>query len=137
LPRFIEAARTGRPLRVYGDGRQTRCFCYVSDTVEALVRLQRRPPEQGEVFNVGNDEEITIRQLARLVIETLNSSSPIEFVPYEKAYAPGFEDMRRRVPDTSRIRGLTGWEPTRTIDDIVCDVIEHERTVIESEVPAQ
>lgn len=119
LPRFIEAARTGQPLRVYGDGRQTRCFCYVSDTVETLVRLQRHPSPQGEVFNVGSTEEITIRQLAHLVTQTLHSPSPIEYVPYEKAYAPGFEDMRRRRPVLDKLEKHIGYRPNTPLKRII------------------
>jgi len=98
LPRFVAAARGGQPLKVYGDGRQTRCFCYVGDTVEALVRLQHCPEAQGGIFNVGSTEEVSIHSLAQLVVRTLRSKSPIEFVSYDEAYAPGFEDMRRRKP---------------------------------------
>ena len=103
LPRFIAAAQSGEPLRVYGDGRQTRCFCHVQDTVEALVRLQDCPAARGEVFNVGGTEEISILDLARQVVETLNSKSAIELVSYNAAYAPGFEDMRRRKPVVDKL----------------------------------
>src|SRR5262249_49491600 len=96
LPRFIAAARAHQPLRVYGDGEQTRCFCYVNDTVEALVRLQNCASARGQVFNVGSTEEISIRELASLVIKILGSKSTVELVPYNQAYAPGFDDMRRR-----------------------------------------
>ncbi len=111
LPRFIEAARSDRPLKVYGDGRQTRCFCYVGDTVEALVRLQHCPGARGEVFNVGSAEEISIRQLAELVVQTVNSSSPIEHIPYDEAYAPGFEDMLRRRPVIDKLKSKTAFWP--------------------------
>lgn len=111
LPRFIEAARAGRALRVFGDGTQTRCFCYVGDAVEAMLRLMREPAARGEVFNVGGAEEVSIEALARLVVETLNSSSPIERVPYETAYAPGFEDMRRRRPNVEKLARVTGFRP--------------------------
>jgi UDP-glucose 4-epimerase len=115
LPRFIAAAKAGQPLRVYGDGRQTRCFCYVADTVEALVRLQRCPDARGEVFNVGSSEEVSIRGLAELVVETLNSRSGIEYVPYDKAYAPGFEDMLRRKPVIKKLESATGFRPETTL----------------------
>ena len=115
LPRFIAAAKAGQPLRVYGDGRQTRCFCYVADTVEALVRLQRCPGARGEVFNVGSSEEVSIRCLAELVVETLNSRSGIEYVPYDKAYAPGFEDMLRRKPVIKKLESATGFRPETTL----------------------
>ena len=119
LPRFLEAARRGEPLRVYGDGRQTRCFCYVFDTVEALTRLQNCPAARGRVFNVGSDEEVAIRRLAELVIEISQSRSPIEMVPYETAYAPGFEDMRRRKPVLDRLAACTGFRPATALRDIV------------------
>ncbi len=120
LPRFIAAARLGQPLTVFGDGRQTRCFCYVADTIEALVRLQNCPAARGEIFNVGGTEEVSIATLARLVIETLGSKSPIQFVPYAEAYAPGFDDMRRRKPVTDKLARLVNFRPAtplrRTIE---------------------
>src|SRR5258708_33287169 len=103
LPRFIAAARSGQPLKVYGDGRQTRCFCYALDTVEALVSLQSCASARGQVFNIGSTEAIRIGELAALVIEVLDSKSQIEFVPYAKAYAPGFEDMLRRKPSVEKL----------------------------------
>jgi len=112
LPRFIEAARAGKPLRVFGDGSQTRCFCYVADAVEALVRLQNCAAARGEIFNVGGTEEISILELARMVIQTLRSESAIELVPYEKAYGPDFEDMQRRRPDIGKLRQRTGSATT-------------------------
>ncbi len=115
LPRFIAAARSGQSLKVYGDGRQTRCFCYVGDTVEALVRLLHCPNARGEVFNVGSAEEISIRQLAELIVQTLNSTSTIESVPYDEAYAPGFEDMRRRRPVLDKLKSRTGFLPGTTL----------------------
>src|SRR6185437_16313123 len=96
LPRFIAAARSGEALKVHDDGRQTRCFCYVLDTVEALVRLQNCDAARGEVFNIGGAEEISILDLAKQVVEIVGSKSPLEFIPYNEAYAAGFEDMRRR-----------------------------------------
>jgi UDP-glucose 4-epimerase len=119
LPRFIAAARAGRPLRVYGDGAQTRCFCYVADTVEALARLMRCPAARGEVFNVGSTEEVSILELARRVIAALGSSSPIERVPYDAAYAPGFEDMRRRRPAVDKLERFTGFRPATPLDEII------------------
>jgi UDP-glucose 4-epimerase len=111
LPRFLAAAKAGDPLRVFGDGLQTRCFCYVADTVEALVRLQNSTSARGQVCNVGGAEEVTIRELAELVIRTLGSSSTILHVPYHEAYAPGFDDMRRRKPNLEKLIRLTGFEP--------------------------
>ena len=101
LPRFIEAAKAGKPLRVFGDGLQRRCFCYVGDAVEALVRLQNCPAARGEIFNVGGREEISILALAEMVISVVGSKSPIERIPYEKVYGAGFEDMQRRKPHAS------------------------------------
>ena len=119
LPRFIAAARSGQPLRVYGDGRQTRCFCYVLDTVEALVRLQGCVAARGQVFNVGSTEEISIRDLARKVIESLRSESAIELVPYSQAYEPGFDDMRRRKPVVEKLDGTVGFRPRTGLQTII------------------
>ena len=119
LPRFIAAARRGEPLRVHGDGRQTRCFCHVSDTVEALVRLESSPAARGEVFNVGGTEEISIMDLARLVVETLGSKSAIELVPYADAYAPGFEDMRRRKPVVDKLFATVQFRPSTPLRRII------------------
>ena len=119
LPRFLQAARQGGPLRVFGDGRQTRCFCYVLDTVEALVRLQNCPAARGQVFNVGSSEEVSIRQLAELVIEILRSPSAIELVPYARAYALGFEDMLRRKPVLDKLAAFTGFRPATPLREIV------------------
>lgn len=119
LPRFIEAARQGKALRVFGDGRQTRCFCDVQDTVEALTRLQNCATARNEVFNVGGTEEISILQLAELVIELMQSSSTVELVPYEKAYAEGFEDMLRRKPVVDKLERHTGFRPATALREIV------------------
>jgi UDP-glucose 4-epimerase len=119
LPRFIEAARNNAPLKVYGDGRQTRCFCWVLDTVEALVRLQRCAQARGQVFNVGSTEEISILQLARRVIRLLGSQSRVERVPYARAYAPGFEDLRRRRPRIAKLVRYTGFRPRTPLDEII------------------
>ncbi|HVV72112.1 MAG TPA: NAD-dependent epimerase/dehydratase family protein, partial [Verrucomicrobiae bacterium] len=119
LPRFIAAARAGKPLQVYGDGQQTRCFCYVRDTVEALVRLQNTAPARGQIFNVGGSEEISMHSLAELVVDLLKSKSTIELVPYGKAYAPGFEDMRRRKPVVEKIAAVTGFRPSTPLREII------------------
>lgn len=119
LPRFIAAARAGRPLRVFGDGEQTRCFCYVLDTIEALVRLLNCEAARGEVFNVGGTEEISIGGLARLVIEILGSNSRLDFIPYGKAYAPGFDDMRRRKPLVDKLAARTGFRPGTPLRQII------------------
>ena len=119
LPRFIAAARSGQPLRVYGDGRQTRCFCYVRDTVEAMVRLQGCPAARGQVFNVGGTEEINMRDLAGKVIEILGSKSAIEYVPYSQAYEPGFDDMRRRKPVVEKLAAAVGFRPRTGLQTII------------------
>jgi UDP-glucose 4-epimerase len=119
LPRFIAAAKSGQPLKVHDDGRQTRCFCYVLDTVEALVRLQNNPAARGEVFNVGATEEISIVDLARRVVEVLASGSSIEFLPYQEAFAPGFEDMRRRKPVVEKLFKTTGFRPATPLRQII------------------
>lgn len=119
LPRFIAAAKSGESLRVFGDGQQSRCFCYVLDTVEALVRLQNSPAARGEIFNIGGTEEVTILQLAQRVVETLGSKSRVEFVPYAEAYAPGFDDMRRRKPVVEKLKRATGFSPQTSLDQII------------------
>jgi len=119
LPNFVKAALDGKPISVYGDGRQSRCFCDVRDTVEALTRLIDTPLSVGEVVNVGNTEEISIEALARLVKERIRSSSPIEFIPYDQAYEPGFEDMMRRVPSVDKLQVLTGFRPQIPLNEII------------------
>ena len=111
LPRFIEAALAGQPLKVFGDGGQTRCFCLVDDVVEAMTRLQHCPSARNEIFNIGGTEELTIRELAERVVKTLHSKSKIEFVPYEKAYARGIDDMRHRKPRVTKLRRFIGFRP--------------------------
>lgn len=122
MPRFVGAALAGKTLRVYGDGSQTRCFCHVQDVVRAIIALAEEPTANGRVFNIGSTEPISILDLARRVIALTDSASDIVFVPYDQAYAEGFEDMARRVPDTTRIREAIGWVPQSTIDDIILDV---------------
>lgn len=119
LPRFIAAAQSGRPLRVFGDGRQTRCFCWVGDTVEALVRLQACEAARGQVFNVGSREEISIGALAQLVIATLGSRSHITRVPYEQACGPDFEDMRRRKPVLTKLTRTVRVCPRTPLREII------------------
>ena len=119
LPRFIQAARRGQALRVYGDGRQTRCFCAVQDTVEALVRLQNCPAARGEIFNVGSTEEVSIARLAEMVITHLRSPSAIEFIPYDKACAPGFQDMLRRKPVVAKLARYVGFRPATPLSEII------------------
>lgn len=119
LPRFIHAARQGVPIQVYGDGRQSRTFCYVADTVEALIRLMGAETARGQVVNIGGIEEIQIRDLARRVRSVLGSNSPIELVPYERVFDAGFEDMRRRRPNVDKLERLTGYRPGTGIDEII------------------
>lgn len=119
LPRFIAAALQGETIRVHGDGSQTRCFCFVTDAVEALVRLQRAPAAAGAVVNVGGTEEISILDLARRVVAITGSASAIECIPYEAAFAPGFEDMLRRKPVIERLFQFTGFRPGIHLDEII------------------
>ena len=122
MPRFVSAALAGKPLHVYGDGTQTRCFCHVRDAVRAIIALCDEPQSVGRVINVGTTTEISIMDLARQVIALTGSSADIVLVPYEEAYPNGFEDMQRRVPDTTRIQTMTGWMPERSLDDIILDI---------------
>lgn len=130
LPNFVGQALRGDPITVYGDGTQSRCFQHVDDLVEGIIRLGEHPDAVGQPFNLGGPEEITIEGLARRIIEMSGSTSKVERVPYSKAYAVGFDDMRRRVPDTSRARSLVGWETTYSLDEIISSVIEHKRAVL-------
>jgi len=125
IPTFVKQALSGRPLTVYGDGSQTRCFGYVKDVVGALVALMDAEESVGEVFNIGSSEEVSIMELARRVKELTGSKSEIVTVPYDEAYEEGFEDMPRRVPDTSKVAALVGFKPTVTLDDILKSVIEY------------
>jgi UDP-glucose 4-epimerase len=119
LPNFVKSALDNAPIQVYGDGKQSRCFCDVRDTVESLLRLIDTPKSIGEVVNIGNTEEVTIGGLAQLVKQRTNSRSAIEFIPYDKAYEPGFEDMMRRVPCVDKLEGLTGFRPRTTLNEII------------------
>ena len=127
LPRFAEAAAKNEPLVVHGDGKQTRCFCHVSDVVDALVALTNTPGAAGQVFNLGGDQEISINDLAARVIRLAGSGSRVEHVSIEQAYGHRFEDMPRRVPDLSKVRGAIGFRPNHGLDDIVRSVISHVR----------
>lgn len=127
LPRFVQQALAGEPLTVHGDGRQTRCFCHVADVIEAILGLLDEPRAEGDVFNVGSMEEVTILDVAERIIDHTGSSSTIEFVPYEKAYEYGYEDMRRRIPDISKIKGITGWEPRLNLDVIVSELVDEAK----------
>lgn len=126
IPRFVSQAVSGEEVTVYGDGDQRRCFCHVSDTVRAFLGLLDDKASPGQVFNIGGTREVSMNDLARLVIEMTGSSSRVTHVPYDQAYEEGFEDMLRRVPDISKIHALTGWEPEITLEDTIGDVIAHE-----------
>ena len=128
LPTFVRQALAGSPITVFGDGTQSRSFTDVSDVVRALVTLASEPRAVGEVFNIGNTGEISIRDLADRVKAATGSRSPIQLIPYDQAYEEGFEDMPRRVPDLSKLRHLIGYEPTVALDEIIERVIEHFRT---------
>ena len=127
VPCFVQQALAGEPITVFGDGKQTRTFTHVSDAVWAISRLTEHPSAIGEIFNVGGKEEVTIEGLAELVRDVLQVNSPILYIPYENAYAEGFEDMRRRVPDIRRIQQLIGYEPKFTLKDIILDVAEYQK----------
>ena len=122
VPRFVSAALKNEPLSVYGSGDQIRCFCHVSDAVRALLLVMDSDKTVGEVFNVGNNQQISIMELAKKVIEITNSFSSIEKIEYEKAYPVGFEDMQRRVPDISKIKQALGWTPEINLDQIIKDI---------------
>jgi UDP-glucose 4-epimerase len=123
IPRLIRQAVAGKPLTVFGDGTQTRCFCHVSDVVEALTLLLDHPDAVGDVFNVGSTHEISIYDLARRVLDMTDSDSSIELIPYDQAYEVGFEDMSRRLPDIRKVCSLTGWEPKYDLGKILQDSI--------------
>jgi UDP-glucose 4-epimerase len=125
IPSFVRQALAGRPITVFGDGGQSRSFTYVGDVVDALVRLVGEPRAVGQVFNIGNPHEITIKALAEKIRELTGSASEISLIPYDQAYEQGFEDMQRRVPDISKIAALIGFEPTIQLDEILQRVIDH------------
>jgi UDP-glucose 4-epimerase len=125
IPTFVKQALSGRPITIYGDGNQTRCFGYVGEVVEALIKLMDHPDSVGQVFNIGSNEEVTILELAERVKALTGSTSEIVFLPYDDAYEEGFEDMPRRVPDISKVGGLIGFEPEMTLDRILHTVITY------------
>jgi len=124
IPNFVEQALDNRPIQVYGDGTQTRCFIHVHDAVRAVRRLLDTPDAEGEIVNVGRPEEISIKRLAERVREVAGSASEITYIPYEEAYGPGFEDMQRRTPDITKLQATIEFEPTFSLEDILRDVIE-------------
>ncbi|OSP55078.1 NAD-dependent epimerase/dehydratase family protein [Pseudoruegeria sp. SK021] len=127
VPRFVQSALDGEPLTVHGTGEQTRCFGHVFDVVEALVRLMSTPEAHGKVFNIGNDQEISIRALADYIISETQSSSNIQIIPYQDVYPDGFEDMMRRVPDISKLEQTIGFRPRRTLKHIVADLMAEKK----------
>jgi len=126
VPSFIKQALAGQPITIYGDGTQTRCFGYVGDVVGALIKLMDHPQAVGQVFNIGSNEEVSILELARRIKEVTNSNSEIVFIPYDEAYAEGFEDMPRRVPNISKVNKLVGFSPQASLDDILKSVISYQ-----------
>jgi len=130
LPNFVMQALQGKPLTVFGDGTQSRCFTHVADVVEALIALKDCRAARGEVVNIGSDREVSIMALAELVKRMTGSASPIQVIPYDEAYGEGFDDMRRRVPCLEKAGRLIGYKPTRTLEQIVADVIEEKRQVL-------
>lgn len=128
VPRFVNQALLGKTLEVYGDGEQSRCFANVKDVVEAVAKLADHPDAPGEVFNIGSTEEVTMNSLAELVIRLSGSSSSTRHVPYDEAYAPGFEDMRRRVPSIEKINNLVGYTPRFSLKETLKQVLEYYRT---------
>lgn len=127
IPNFVRCALEGEPIRVFGDGEQTRCFTYVGDTVRAIIALMDSPEAEGEVFNIGGGEEISMNRLAERVRVLTGSDSEIVHVSYDEVFGPGFEDMRRRTPDIRKLQRATGYGPTHTTDDILCEVIRYAR----------
>lgn len=126
IPRFIQSALSNKPLQIFGSGNQTRVFCHVADSVRAISKICNSDNTIGEVFNIGGIDEISILNLAKLIINQTNSSSNIVFTNYQDAYSIGFEDMQRRVPDITKIKKFTGWEPVLGLDSIISDVIKSE-----------
>jgi UDP-glucose 4-epimerase len=130
IPNFVSQALRGVPLTVHGDGTQSRCFCHVKDVVPALVELLTRPAAFGSVYNVGSNREVSMRELAEMVIRKTNSKSEVRLIPYKEAYPAGFEDMQRRVPNISKIGSLIGFRPGRSLEDILSDVTEEQRALL-------
>jgi UDP-glucose 4-epimerase len=135
MPNFVKQALENEPISVYGDGKQSRCFCDVRDTVEGLIRLMDRDGAVGEVVNVGNTEEISIEGLARMVKERTKSTSPVVYVPYDQAYEPGFEDMMRRVPSVEKLHALTGFRPKTPLTEMIDRVAAYFLQRNEESVP--
>ena len=133
IPKLVESALKQEDLMVHGDGSQSRVFCHVLDAISAVTKLLESNKSIGEVYNVGGIGEVTIKELAEKIIKQAKSSSKIQYVAYNEVYPVGFEDMQRRVPDTSKIENLTGWKPERNLDQIIDDVIKYQKMVLEAE----
>jgi UDP-glucose 4-epimerase len=131
IPTFVQRALAGAPLEIHGTGEQTRCFCHVADTIRALAGLMERG-RSGEIYNVGSDERISIDDLARSVLELTGSASAIEHVAYEDVYGIGIEDMLHRIPSTAKVKAEIGWEPQRSLNDILADVLAYERDRVDA-----
>ena len=130
VPTFVRQALAGEPVTVFGDGLQSRCFGWVGDVVNAIIALVEHPEAVGTVFNIGSDEDVTILELAQRVKDIARSDSPINFLPYDQAYEAGFEDMHRRIPSLERIRKLIGYQPTKTLDQMLEAIIKERETWI-------
>jgi len=130
MPRFVRAALTGNPIQVYGDGSQTRCFMHVEDAVRGIIGLAEHKEAEGNVYNLGSKEEISILELARIIKNKTCSSSDIIFIPYDQAYSPGFEDMKRRVPNLRKIFSQINWQPKCSLNEILDDIIAYEKQCI-------
>lgn len=128
IPRFVKAALGGEPIRVFGDGTQSRCFCNVSDVVRAVILLSQNPKAVGEIFNIGSTEEISIMDLAKRVKKIAKSKSAIETIEYDKAYEPGFEDTQRRVPNTAKIYKFINWKPKKNLDQTLLEVVKYYKS---------
>jgi UDP-glucose 4-epimerase len=127
VPTFAKQALSGDPLTIHGDGKQTRCFTDVRDVVKAVDHLMNTPEAEGEIFNIGSEDPVTINELARKVKQLADSKSRIEHIPYEQVYGKGFEDMRRRTPNLDKLKNTINYEPQYTIEDILKQVIEYYR----------
>src|SRR5205814_2194977 len=127
IPRFVAAALAGRPIEIHGDGSQTRCFCHVQDTIQALAGLMGERTLSGEIYNVGSTERVTIGELADRVLALTGSRSEVAYVPYDEVYGQGIEDMLHRQPAIEKVTEAIGWSPTRSLDDILADVVEFTR----------
>ncbi len=132
IPRFVGQALAGEPLQVHGTGKQSRCFLHVSDVVDALTKVMDHSGATGQVFNIGSQEEVTIEELAKRVIRITGSRSRVQFIPYDQAYEEGYEDMPRRVPDTTKIHELIGFQPTMTLDQIIESVVASVRSPVQA-----